>query len=68
MTKFTVHASERVYYTFVIEADSLEAAVKKFESTDYNQGDIVDGDGMEIDEIFEAGNAADWEELVGVPD
>lgn len=52
MTKFTVHAEERVFYTFYIEAESMEAAEKLISIGEYDTGDPIDGDDFQITNIF----------------
>jgi hypothetical protein len=51
MAKFRVLASETVFYEFVVEADSLEAAQNKIDIGDYDAGPAYDGDNFEIDSI-----------------
>ena len=51
MLKFRVLASETVFYEFVIEADSLEAAQARIDVGDYDTGPAYDGDNFEIDSI-----------------
>ena len=51
MLKFRVLASETVFYEFVVEADSLEAAQAKIDIGDYDTGPAYDGDNFEIDSI-----------------
>jgi hypothetical protein len=40
-----------VFYEFVVEADSLEAAQNKIDIGDYDTGPAYDGDNFEIDSI-----------------
>ena len=51
MPKFQVLASETVFYNFVVEADSIEAAQAKIDTGDYDPGTAYDGDNFEIDSI-----------------
>ena len=51
MSKFRVLASETVFYEFVVEADSLEAARAQIDMGDYDTGPAYDGDNFEIDSI-----------------
>jgi hypothetical protein len=51
MPKFRVLASETVFYKFVVEADSLEAAQARIDMGDYDTGPSYDGDNFEIDSI-----------------
>ena len=51
MPKFRVLASETVFYEFVVEADSLEAAQAQIDIGDYDTGPAYDGDNFEIDSI-----------------
>ena len=51
MLKFRVLASETVFYEFVVEADSLEAAQARIDRGDYDTGPAYDGDNFEIDSI-----------------
>ena len=51
MLKFRVLASETVFYEFVVEADSLEAAQARIDIGDYDTGPAYDGDNFEIDSI-----------------
>ena len=51
MAKFKVLASETVFYEFVVEADSLEAAQARIDIGDYDTGPAYDGDNFEIDII-----------------
>ena len=51
MLKFRVLASETVFYNFVVEADSLEAAQARIDLGDYDTGTAYDGDNFEIDSI-----------------
>ena len=51
MPKFRVLASETVFYEFVVEADSLEAARAQIDTGDYDTGPAYDGDNFEIDSI-----------------
>ena len=51
MLKFQVSASETVFYEFVVEADSLEAAQARIDIGDYDTGPAYDGDNFEIDSI-----------------
>jgi hypothetical protein len=51
MLKFRVLASETVFYEFVMEADSLEAAQARIDTGDYDTGPAYDGDNFEIDSI-----------------
>jgi hypothetical protein len=51
MAKFRVLASETVFYDFVIEADSLEAAQALIDTGDFDTGPAYDGDNFEIDSI-----------------
>jgi hypothetical protein len=51
MSKFRVLASETVFYEFVVEADSLEAAQARIDIGDYDTGPAYDGDNFEIDSI-----------------
>jgi hypothetical protein len=53
MTKFRVLASETVFYDFVVEADSLEAARAKIDQGDFDTGQPYDGDHFGIDGIEE---------------
>lgn len=53
MTKFRVLASETVFYDFVVEADSLEAAQAKIDCGDFDTGPAYDGDHFGIDSIEE---------------
>jgi hypothetical protein len=53
MPKFNVLAREVVFYSFVVEADTLAQAQAKIDQGDYNTGDPVDGDFFEIDDIVE---------------
>ena len=53
MSKFTVEAQEVVFYTFEIEADSLEQAKAKISVGDYDTGPVVDGTNFEITSIQE---------------
>jgi hypothetical protein len=53
MSKFTVEAQEVVFYTFEIEADSLEQAKAKISIGDYDTGPAVDGTNFEITNIQE---------------
>jgi hypothetical protein len=51
MPKFRVLASETVFYNFVVEADSVEAAQAKIDTGNYDTGPAYDGDNFEIDSI-----------------
>ena len=51
MSKFRVLASETVFYEFVVEADSIEAARARIDIGDYDTGPAYDGDNFEIDSI-----------------
>jgi hypothetical protein len=53
MPKFRVLASETVFYDFVVEADSLEAAQNKIDIGDYGRSwyEPYDGANFEIDEV-----------------
>jgi hypothetical protein len=51
MPKFQVLASETVFYNFVVEADSIEAAQARIDQGDYDPGTAYDGDNFEIDSI-----------------
>ena len=51
MLKFRVLASETVFYEFVVEADSIEAARARIDIGDYDTGPAYDGDNFEIDSI-----------------
>ena len=51
MPKFRVLASETVFYEFVVEADSLQAAKAQIDMGDYDTGPAYDGDNFEIDSI-----------------
>ena len=51
MSKFRVLASETVFYKFVVEADSLEAAQARIDIGDSDTGPAYDGDNFEIDSI-----------------
>jgi hypothetical protein len=53
MSKFIVEAQESVFYTFEIEADSLEQAQAKIDQGDYDTGPVVDGTNFEITSIEE---------------
>ena len=53
MAKFRVLASETVFYDFVVEADSLEAAQAKIDIGEYDTGRPYDGDHFLIDSIEE---------------
>jgi hypothetical protein len=53
MSKFIVEAQESVFYTFEIEADSLEQAQAKIDQGDYDTGPVVDGTNFEITSIQE---------------
>jgi hypothetical protein len=53
MAKFRVLASETVFYDFVVEADSLEAAQAKIDQGDFDTGKPYDGDNFGIDNIEE---------------
>lgn len=53
MAKFRVLASETVFYDFVVEADSLEAAQAKIDQGDFDTGPAYDGDHFGIDSIEE---------------
>ncbi len=48
MLKFRVLASETVFYEFVVEADSLEAARARIDIRDYDTGPAYDGANFEI--------------------
>jgi hypothetical protein len=51
MPKFRVLASETVFYEFVVEADSVEAAQALIDTGDFDTGPAYDGDNFEIDSI-----------------
>jgi hypothetical protein len=51
MPKFRVLASETVFYSFVVEADSIEAVQAQIDMGDYDPGTAYDGDNFEIDSI-----------------
>jgi hypothetical protein len=51
MSKFRVLASETVFYEFVVEADSIQAAQARIDLGDYDTGPAYDGDNFEIDSI-----------------
>jgi hypothetical protein len=51
MPKFRVLASETVFYSFVVEANSVEEAQAKIDIGDYDTGPAYDGDNFEIDSI-----------------
>jgi hypothetical protein len=53
MPKFNVLAREVVFYSFIVEADTLEQAQAKIDIGDYDTGEPVDGDFFEIDDIVE---------------
>jgi hypothetical protein len=51
MAKFRVLASETVFYDFVVEADSLEAAQAKIDQGEFETGEPYEGDHFGIDSI-----------------
>ena len=51
MAKFRVLASETVFYEFVVEADSVEAAQALIDQGDFDTGPAYDGDNFGIDSI-----------------
>jgi hypothetical protein len=51
MPKFRVLASETVFYSFEVEANSVEEAQAKIDTGDFDTGPAYDGDNFEIDSI-----------------
>jgi hypothetical protein len=54
MAKFTVEAQETVFYTFYVEADSIEEAQRLAEAGEYDTGDPIDGDHFTVTDIHPA--------------
>ena len=55
MTKFYIYGTEKVFYLKVIEADDMETAREIVFADDFkfSNSDIVDGEGLEINDIEE---------------
>ena len=54
--KYIVHAKEMLYYTFVIDADSLEDAQQKAWDYSVTEDDIDSADYYQIEDIYEDKN------------
>ena len=54
--KYIVHAKEMLYYTFVIDADSLEDAQQKAWDYSVTEDDIDTADYYEIEDVYEDTN------------
>lgn len=55
MRKFMVYASEKVYYTKIIEADSKEVIQEMLDNDliEFTNNDIVDGENFEIENTID---------------
>lgn len=53
MPKFTVFATERVYYAFDVEAEDENDAIKKAEEHELSFDDATEADNFEIQSIEE---------------
>lgn len=51
MTKFAIYASEKVYYTKIVEAVDMESLLEMLqnEEIEFTNSDIVDGENFKID-------------------